>query len=45
MIRVLIADDSAVVRAMVRQVMENDVRFEIAGEASNGEDAVRCNEK
>jgi two-component system, chemotaxis family, protein-glutamate methylesterase/glutaminase len=41
MMRVLIVDDSAIVRAMVRQVMENDSRFEIAGEASNGENAVR----
>lgn len=45
MIRVLIVDDSAIVRAMVRQVMENDDRFEIAGEASNGESAVRYTEQ
>jgi two-component system, chemotaxis family, protein-glutamate methylesterase/glutaminase len=45
MIRVLIVDDSALVRAMVRQVMEQDSRFEIAGEASNGENAVRYNEQ
>jgi two-component system, chemotaxis family, protein-glutamate methylesterase/glutaminase len=43
MIRVLLVDDSAIVRAMVRQVMENDVRFKIVGEASNGENAVECN--
>ena len=45
MMRVLIVDDSAIVRAMVRQVMENDFRFEIAGEASNGENAVRYTEQ
>ena len=45
MIRVLIVDDSAIVRAMVRQVMENDERFQIAGEASNGEAAVKNNEQ
>jgi two-component system, chemotaxis family, protein-glutamate methylesterase/glutaminase len=45
MIRVLIVDDSAIVRAMVRQVMETDKRFEIAGEASNGENAVRYNKE
>ncbi len=44
MIKVLLVDDSAVIRAMIRQVMQLDGRFEIAGEASNGEIAVKSNE-
>ena len=40
-IRVVLADDSADVRDMLRMALEMDGRFEIVGEASNGEEAVR----
>ncbi|MCQ2981861.1 MAG: chemotaxis-specific protein-glutamate methyltransferase CheB [Treponemataceae bacterium] len=40
MIRTLIVDDSAVVRAMLKQVMTNDERFQVVGLAENGEKAV-----
>ncbi|WP_407396704.1 chemotaxis-specific protein-glutamate methyltransferase CheB [Treponema sp.] len=40
MIRVLIADDSAIVRAMLGQVLGDDSRFEIVGMAENGKHAV-----
>lgn len=39
-IRVLIADDHAVVREGIRQVLGTDADFEIVGEAVNGSDAV-----
>jgi DNA-binding NarL/FixJ family response regulator len=39
-IRVLVADDHAVVREGVRQVLASDVGFDIVGEASNGVEAV-----
>lgn len=43
MIDVLIVDDSAVIRAILKQFLSSDSRFRIAGEASNGEIAVsRC---
>lgn len=40
MIRILIADDSAVVRSMLSNVLSNDKRFEIVGMAENGKNAV-----
>ncbi len=40
MIRALIVDDSAVVRAMLKQVMSGDDRFQVVGVAENGEKAV-----
>lgn len=44
-IRVLIADDHAVVREGIRRVLGTDADFEIVGEAVNGSDAVRlCRE-
>ena len=40
MIKVLLVDDSAIVRAMVSQVMENDGRFCLVGTAENGSKAI-----
>lgn len=40
MIRVLLVDDSALIRTMLKQVFKEDGRFELAGEAHNGQDAV-----
>lgn len=44
-IRVLLVDDSAVVRASLRAIFESDDAFSILGEAKNGEEAIamtRC---
>ncbi|MBP5157694.1 MAG: chemotaxis-specific protein-glutamate methyltransferase CheB [Treponema sp.] len=40
MIRVLFVDDSALIRSMLKQLFGKDERFEVAGEACNGQDAV-----
>lgn len=40
LIRVLIADDHAVVREGIRQVLLSDIGFEVIGEAANGAEAV-----
>ena len=40
MIRVLIADDSPTMRALVRAVLESDRELTVVGEATNGEEAV-----
>src|SRR3954471_21390853 len=40
-IRVLIADDHAVVREGIRHVLSHDEGFDVVGEASNGSEAVR----
>ncbi len=40
MIRVLIVDDSATARTLLRGVLESEREIEIVGEASNGEEAV-----
>ena len=40
MIRTLIVDDSGIVRAMLKQVMESDGNFEVVGSAVNGENAI-----
>ena len=45
MIKLLIVDDSAVVRAMLSELFKNDERFEVSGLAENGERAVELNEK
>jgi DNA-binding NarL/FixJ family response regulator len=37
---ILIADDSELVRNMIRQALERDTEFAICGEAENGTDAV-----
>jgi two-component system chemotaxis response regulator CheB len=40
MIRVVLADDSAVVRDIVRAILESDPEIEVAGTARNGREAV-----
>lgn len=40
MIRVLIVDDSATTREMIRAILETDPQLEIAGEAANGMEGV-----
>lgn len=40
MIRVLLADDVAQYRALVRTLLERDGRFEVVGEAGDGVEAV-----
>jgi len=40
-IRVVLADDSDDVRDMLRMALDWDDRFEVVGEAANGEEAVR----
>jgi DNA-binding NarL/FixJ family response regulator len=37
---VVVADDSAVARRLLRAVLDRDVRFEIVGEAADGQQAV-----
>ncbi|HEY6129337.1 MAG TPA: response regulator transcription factor [Candidatus Acidoferrum sp.] len=39
--RVLIVDDSDIFRRRVRAILESRPRFEVCGEADNGEDAAR----
>jgi two-component system chemotaxis response regulator CheB len=41
MIRVLIVDDSAVMRELIARILTNEGRFEIVGTAANGDEAVR----
>jgi DNA-binding NarL/FixJ family response regulator len=43
-LRVLIVDDTAIVRAVVRRTLENDERFEVVGEAPNGRVAIEQSE-
>jgi DNA-binding NarL/FixJ family response regulator len=43
--RVLLVDDNAIVRSLVRQLFEQNLDFEIAGEAENGHDAVQKAQK
>jgi CheY-like chemotaxis protein len=38
--RILVVDDNAVVRTLVRKLFESQPGFEISGEAENGRDAV-----
>lgn len=45
MIKVLVVDDSAIVRAILGQVLGDDKRFEVCGFAENGEIAVELNEE
>jgi len=40
-VRVLIVDDSALVRRMLRQVLEQDAAIEVVGTASNGAEGLR----
>lgn len=39
--KVLIVDDAMFMRAMIRDILVNSGRFEVIGEASNGEEAVQ----
>lgn len=39
-IRVVLADDTADLRLLLRMALEEDQRFDVVGEAANGEDAV-----
>ena len=39
--RILIVDDNELVRRCMRKILEQDSHFEICGEATNGEEAVR----
>ena len=43
MIKTLIVDDSGIVRAMLKHVMESDGNFEVVGCAANGQNAVEQN--
>ena len=43
--RVLLVDDNAVVRTLLRRLFESQPDFEISGEAENGRDAVEKAEK
>ncbi|MCE7892312.1 MAG: DNA-binding response regulator, partial [Sorangiineae bacterium PRO1] len=40
-IRILLADDHAVVRSGTRELLERQPDFQIAGEAAEGEEVVR----
>lgn len=42
-IRVLIVDDSALIRSILKQVIGQDPDFEVAGEASNGKNGCEAN--
>ena len=42
MIRVVLADDQALFRAGIRMVIDSQPDLQVVGEASDGEDAVRC---
>lgn len=39
--KVLIVDDAMFMRAMIRDILVNSGRFDVIGEASNGEEAVQ----
>lgn len=39
--KVLIVDDAMFMRAMIRDILVNSGRYEVVGEAANGEDAVQ----
>jgi DNA-binding NarL/FixJ family response regulator len=39
-LRVLIVDDTAIVRVVIRRTLETDARFEVVGEAFNGREAI-----
>ncbi len=42
MIRTLVVDDSALIRAMIAQVLSDDKRFQLVGEAGNGQEAIEA---
>ena len=39
--KVLLVDDSFIMRVMIRDIVESDENFEVCGEAQNGEEAVK----
>jgi len=39
-INVLLVDDSAIIRAILKQIVKDDSRFNIIGESANGQDAI-----
>jgi len=39
-LKVLIVDDTAIVRAVVRRTLQSDERFEVVGESVNGREAI-----
>jgi chemotaxis response regulator CheB len=39
-IRIVVVDDSLTIRAMIETLLERDCRFEVAGIARNGEEAI-----
>ena len=39
-LRVLIVDDTPIVRAVVRRALATDARFEVVGESANGREAI-----
>lgn len=43
--RVLIAEDAAEIRQLVRLLLEADARFEVVGEARNGREAIQMAEE
>lgn len=45
MIRVLLADDAADIRLLVRMALESDGRFEVVGDASDGAEALEILER
>ena len=44
-VRVLIADDQAVVRSGLRRIMDVDAEIEVVGEAANGVEALEAAKK
>jgi DNA-binding NarL/FixJ family response regulator len=43
--RILIADDHDIIRAGVRHILETEDDWEVVGEASNGQEAIRLSEQ
>ena len=39
-LRVLVVDDTVIVRTVVRRILESDDQFEVIGEATNGREAI-----
>src|SRR5512136_911096 len=43
--RIVIAEDHTILREGLRALLSSDPDFEIAGEAEDGQEAIRCEEK
>lgn len=41
-VRILIVDDNDIVRKAMKKILESDGKFEVCGEACNGDEAIRC---